>query len=538
MWIVWVLFVVSCLIVCALSALFIYFFWRRSTEPPTEDGKASAFVPLCVGFVSLSSSLCIAVLIPIDVLSVSMSMDNDGNRTIDDDQLESMQLAIQILYYFLYAIIIFSVIVFFPFAHLYYEETGPNWMSRTLKTCRLSVISLFIILAIFIVGAIIPGSDSITDLSNDLQSSGKVQLQEYIVELFDTASLFALCLDFVIAFFTLISFIVFVTYCSYGYSLLPFSLLKGKKHIDEERYEVEIELENVLNRKEEFQKERRAGAVMGDEDRVILTELEEEERNLKLKQRALEEEREKVGSSSVWRPILILFGAIFFFMSLFMLLCIVLSTFLRLQSDDTTECWPACGIVTIKTEFFNPLDMSLTALSPYFPLDFLLFSSLIGFSLLGTLFALCSVGVHLCCLYLYRVEKGRTNPQGVLWACVFLSLCVIALSFEMIYLAPHYTSWGSQVYESDGKIIPCDPAGAMVLGEGDDNDNKKGSCVMSRFAVMFVLVQLRIPFFDFVFTMANVLFLAFWLVGFCISSCKGRESATETPEDDDEIIIH
>jgi hypothetical protein len=47
--------------------------------------------------------------------------------------------------------------------------------------------------------------------------------------------------------------------------------------------------------------------------------------------------------------------------------------------------------------------------------------------------------------FLLSIRRQRTSPQGILWVALYLVLNLTFINFELLYLAPQYTMWGSQV---------------------------------------------------------------------------------------------
>jgi hypothetical protein len=115
-------------------------------------------------------------------------------------------------------------------------------------------------------------------------------------------------------------------------------------------------------------------------------------------------------------------------------------------------------------QLMNPLDAALILSSSYYPLDLLILVSLLAYSLTCTLFALSQSGIRVLFMLLYRylrylglifliilltfayrVKVQGTAPQGLLWLSFYLVLGLSAAMFEFMFLAPQYSTWGSQV---------------------------------------------------------------------------------------------
>ena len=108
----------------------------------------------------------------------------------------------------------------------------------------------------------------------------------------------------------------------------------------------------------------------------------------------------------------------------------------------------------------SPVDAILLAASIFFPLDFVLltfivkcpktcfakfwqyhsciysFSLQILYLLLCSFHGLVSLGVRCICIQLFAVKKRATQPQGLLLLCMYLSLLVSAMQWQIASLAP------------------------------------------------------------------------------------------------------
>jgi LMBR1 domain-containing protein 1 len=86
-------------------------------------------------------------------------------------------------------------------------------------------------------------------------------------------------------------------------------------------------------------------------------------------------------------------------------------------------------------------------LSLVFPLDYVFMVSLIIYFFLATITGIIHIGIRVLWLNLYRIKKGSTAPQGLLFSAILLTLSLLALNYTMTTtVAPSYAHFGSQVY--------------------------------------------------------------------------------------------
>jgi hypothetical protein len=104
----------------------------------------------------------------------------------------------------------------------------------------------------------------------------------------------------------------------------------------------------------------------------------------------------------------------------------------------------------------SPVDAILIAASAVFPLDFVLLTLIVNpkqhsqsvaniqFTLLSQILylflcsfhGLVSLGVRCVCVQLLAVKKRATQPHGMLLLCMYLSLLVSAMQWQIASLAP------------------------------------------------------------------------------------------------------
>lgn len=67
--------------------------------------------------------------------------------------------------------------------------------------------------------------------------------------------------------------------------------------------------------------------------------------------------------------------------------------------------------------------------------------------LLATMMGIIQIGVRFLWVTLYRIRKGSTAPQGLLFSAVLLTFGLLALNYSITsVVAPGYAHYGSQVY--------------------------------------------------------------------------------------------
>lgn len=85
-----------------------------------------------------------------------------------------------------------------------------------------------------------------------------------------------------------------------------------------------------------------------------------------------------------------------------------------------------------------------------FPLDYVFMVLVVVYFFMATMSGIITIGVRFLWVALFRIRKGATMPQGLLFASVLLMLALLALNYSLTaVVAPGYAHFGSQVYVSE-----------------------------------------------------------------------------------------
>ena len=75
-----------------------------------------------------------------------------------------------------------------------------------------------------------------------------------------------------------------------------------------------------------------------------------------------------------------------------------------------SKCGLKCGFVVAESAYFNVLDSSLVFMARFFPFDYFLFSALLLYVFVATLYAIIQQGVRVAFVTIYQIRKGNTSP--------------------------------------------------------------------------------------------------------------------------------
>ena len=125
---------------------------------------------------------------------------------------------------------------------------------------------------------------------------------------------------------------------------------------------------------------------------------------------------------------------------------------------------------------------------------------------------------------MFAIKRSGTPPQGLLAAAVITMLCILAFNFELLTLAPQYSSFGSQTYfnSTTGVVSRC------------SIQMPPKNCTMTQLASLINRIDIRTSFFSVVFYFGTWAFIALWLIGLVYSIFRKRKSVLNTTDSDEE----
>lgn len=144
-----------------------------------------------------------------------------------------------------------------------------------------------------------------------------------------------------------------------------------------------------------------------------------------------------------------------------------------------------------------------------------------------------NIGIWFFWIRLYKIRRGRTRPQALLFLCMILLLIVLHTSYMIYSLAPQYVMYGSQNYLIESNITSDAHKGNSTLAvpRRCDADAPKDQCTVTR-TYMFLH---KFWFFSAAYYFGNWAFLVVFLIGLIVSCCKGKKSVIEGVDEDSDL---
>ncbi|KAK9372920.1 uncharacterized protein V1513DRAFT_450917 [Lipomyces chichibuensis] len=427
---VWIAFGVVCGILAAISIVF--------TRLYTKKYERDAFVTI-VSIFSISVVLATACLLPVDIAIVSQAT---GYK---DAGLSGSELAVQIVYYLLYSMDAFLILLLIPFTYFWFEEWDDESTTggRIRGALKYSVIFLVIAIILLMLGLFIPYGRGVSNGEFDF-SYFRQLLRENRGER---------ALTFIIGVLLCLGIIVYVIYTAIGFAVLPVLCMKYRPNLaDVELNDARVALE--LNReKQRIIEARYDGSTVqwSIRDKRAYETLQREERTLVRKVRINAgtfhwyKPRWLVKSFRyVARPVVILIGI---FLMVFALLIIASMIISMVDHIMNTPCGRRCGFLLPMSMILNPINEILRAASRAFPADYILTLFIIVWLFVSTVIGLSYFSIRLIWFVLFRIQRGKTDPQGLLLGTAMLMVSVIALNYSFTsIIAPDYSRYGSQQF--------------------------------------------------------------------------------------------
>ncbi|KAL0138700.1 hypothetical protein V8B55DRAFT_1517051 [Mucor lusitanicus] len=490
----WTVFAITALCLSLFSIAFTKYYQSR------RDSELSATV---VTMVALALIFATVALLPIDIFLVSSTVDSHtGLKKLwaDKDTIYWMTFTVQIMYYVFYgSIVAFSFFVI-PYAYFYYEEyeeEGQSKSQRRLSALKFTIFTVSIVGCLFLFGLFLKPNilpphidlDWFKHLLTESRTSGMAP----------------------------------------GLSLIPFNLIKGKRRIDAENDEINHRL--VLVREQQRLIEHKyAGSdqALSAHDYRTLENLNDEERILVRRLGGIEEDK----GSFLQKPFQVLIGLII----LVFVVLMAVSMFMTIIDKVTwSVCGRKCGYIISHPKLFNPINFIFVHLQKLFPLDYIFMVAIILYFFMATMTGIIQIGVRFFWVTLYRIKRGSTAPQGLLFSAILLTFGLLALNYSITsVVAPGYAHFGSQVYcnHTEGgrrdctyevdKIVPCDIYAPTEI------------CTPTVSATLIDRITLNTPIFGLIFYYSQWLFLISFVFGFLIALFKAPSNNSE-PESADAL---
>ncbi|XP_045860919.1 lysosomal cobalamin transport escort protein LMBD1 isoform X2 [Meles meles] len=495
-----------------------------------QSQRESEVVSTITAIFSLAIALITSALLPVDIFLVSYMKNQNGTFKDWANANVSRQIEDTVLYgyYTLYSVILFCVFFWIPFVYFYYEEKDDDDTSKCtqIKTAFKYTLGFAVICALLLlVGAFVP-----LNVPNNKNSTEWEKVKFLFEELGSSHGLAAL--SFSISSLTLIGMLAAITYTAYGMSALPLNLIKGTRSAAYERLENTEDIEEVEQHIQTIKSKSKDGRPLPARDKRALKQFEERLRTLRKRERHLEfiENSWWTKFCGALRPLKIIWGIFFILVALLFIISLFLSNLDKALHSAGIDS----GFIIFGANLSNPLNMLLPVLQTVFPLDYILITIIIMYFIFTSMAGIRNIGIWFFWVRLYKIRRGRTRPQALLFLCMILLLIVLHTSYMIYSLAPQYVMYGSQNYLIESNITYDDHKNnsAFPVPKRCDADAPEDQCTVTR----TYLFLHKFWFFSAAYYFGNWAFLGVFLIGLIVSCCKGKKSVIEGVDEDDSDI--
>ncbi|XP_067150229.1 lysosomal cobalamin transport escort protein LMBD1 isoform X4 [Apteryx mantelli] len=456
-----------CLFALALLAILI-FCWVYVRK--YQSRRESEVISTITAIFALAIALISSALLPVDIFLVSYMKNQNGTFKDWADANVSRQIEDTVLYgyYTLYSIILFCVFLWIPFVYFYYEEKEEDGSTcLQVKTALRYTLGFLTICVVLL----LIGAFVPLDIPNKKNSTEWEKVKLLFEEFGSSHGLTAL--SFSISSLTVIGMLAAITYTAYGMSALPLNLIKGTTSAAYERLENTEDIEEVEHHILRIKSKCRDGRPLSSRDRRAVQQLEERLRTLRRRDRHLE-----FIEKSWWAKF---------------------------------------------CEALRPLKV--------FPLDYILITTIVMYFIFTSMAGIRNMGIWFFWIRLYKIRRGKTRPQALLFLCMILLLIVLHTSYMIYSLAPQYVMYGSQKYlvQQSNQTVDGQLRNVTLVSKDCDADAPEDQCIVTR----TYLFLHKFWFFSAVYYFGNWAFITIFLIGLIVSCCKGKKSVIEGEVDED-----
>lgn len=511
----------------AMALLFSSIFAKRYLDRrDTTCGTAMT----CIG--ALATALFCLLIIPVDIYTVSSGILPNGLQG-NPGLLSDTSAVLQYIYTGLYIVLCLFAFLLLPFFYFYYEEEDNSGDTRkqACSALKYTLGFLFAFLILLALGIILK-----TDRSDSADS--------IIARLAEGFTVADSILYFVVGTLTVLGMLFFMFYGAYGLAVMPAFMFRPIDNSDPGYVRI-----GKTNRGRGGARGSASAATHKERIRFLKSkydlsdrvwtkkdkeELNRHERAMK-RIRVMKRRHEEVGvtppgsaagnpnacADKCWNcllPFRLAFGVIFFLLSWFIIVSLLLATIDRLLHS---ECGPACGYILETATIPNPMDIALRFFSNIFPVDYILFTVLMMYLFLASLFGIVELGVWFLWVSMFKMNVTETPSNGMCMAIWIASFMVLSLSQQAYNLMPYYTTYGDQFLVVNGTHVDC-----TIDTMTDDQ------CVMTRVASYLLTQNSQLPFLGVATFYLNLgfqcLFFAFSVYAACICRTPRTSTSTDT----------
>jgi LMBR1 domain-containing protein 1 len=471
----WIPFVVLIVVSFLFSITYVKYYQHK---------REKEFGSTMITTLALTTGLLTIALVPVDIYLVSSLKSSSGafESWASPENIASIKTISQDAYFAFYGLSILFSFIFLPLSYFFFEEKdeveNTGCMKRFTKASMFTVVFLVVLGILLAIGGFALNAGAASTTCDDFHPGMNTTewkkwaaCRAKFTEQALTSNHGMNALFFAVGALCILGYLFFIFYTAVGMVVLPLNMIRSRGKINSEETEglnrsktVNRETSRAIKTKYSGQQRK-----MTAKDRRKLREVEEDERvTKKAEARVADLTGGFCGkAASVCRPFTFLFGILFFLLSIFLAICLTMTSADKLMQisknvkapgNDPKTGWNwKTGYSKTTDSLPNPIDMIFTNCSSIFPLDYIIVTLIVYYFVVASMTGVKQLGVRFCHLKMYKIRANRTVPQGLLFLAFILVFIILSLNIILMTLSPQYVSYGNQMYTTG---VDSDFAGA------------------------------------------------------------------------------
>lgn len=451
----------------------ISFFFSISYVKYYQHKREKEFGSTMVTTLALTTGLLTIALVPVDIYMVSSLKNSDGSfaEWASPENIASIKTISQDAYFAFYGLSILFSFLFLPLSYFFYEEKdeveNPGCLKRLSKASVFTVIFLVVLGILLAIGGFALNASGVDASCDDFHPGMNntewkkwAECRAKFTEQALTSNHGMNALFFAVGALCVLGYLYFIFYTGVGMVMLPLNMIRSRGKISEAETEELNRSKTVNTETSRSIKAKYSGnqRKMTAKDRRVLRQTEEDNRVTK---KAEERVTDLTGGccgklGALCRPFTFIFGVLFFLLSIFIAVCLTMTSSDKLiqitknladpnNNPKTGWNWKT-GYSKTTDSIPNPIDTIFTYASSVFPLDYIIVTLIVYYFVVASMTGVKHLGVRFCHLKMYNIRANRTVPQGLLFLAFILVFIILSLNIILMTLSPQYVSYGHQMY--------------------------------------------------------------------------------------------
>jgi len=205
--------------------------------------------------------------------------------------------------------------------------------------------------------------------------------------------------------------------------------------------------------------------------------------------------------------------------------------------DKAIHCKDAkSGYVLKNGTLPNPTDMLLVYAQVAFPLDYIIYTGIVLFFVISSVFGVKQIGIKFVWLSLYKIKAHGTKPQALALMSLTLTLILLSLNIVLFTIAPDYTMYGSQHFVQNST-----ETNTTTVLHCTDTHSSDLDCNKTRISIILLALHTKAWIFGALQYWMSWMFLLVIFGGSFIAmfTCiKSRRTRNLSPDGDQEELIN